>query len=102
MGCADRFCIWVAVGKPVQGGCTGNALCGLAGFQRLGSVQPVERPARMGFQIGEWFIFLDQLVKNPCKQAVLVDIGQIPGVINMLVRQHRTGLAPRACPRKSG
>ena len=75
--------------KPVRN--AGNSRCRLSGFDRLGGVQLVQAATRMGFQIGQRFVFGHQIGQHPGQQGMLVNIGQIPGMIDMLVRQH--GLA---------
>ena len=54
---------------------------GLAGFDCLIRVQIVQGAPGMGFDIADWFLFLGQILQHPDQQAVLVDIGHVPGVI---------------------
>jgi hypothetical protein len=50
----------------------------------------------VGFDIGQGFVFLGQVIQNPRKQSVLLHIGQISCVEMMLVGKHAAALAALA------
>ena len=56
----------------------------------------------MGFDVGERFILLRQVVKGAGQQAVLVHIGKVPGVKGVLIGQHGAGVAGGRGGRKPG
>ena len=75
--------VGMVLGEPVLMG--EDACGGFAGLCGLGGGEFVETSSGVGFNIGEGFIFLDQIVERPRQQRVLVNIGQIPGVEGVLI-----------------
>jgi hypothetical protein len=69
-----------------------NAQGGLACLGGLGAAQIVQPTPGMGFDIGERFVLARQVVQHPAQQRVLLDIGQVPGVIAVLIGKHRLAL----------
>jgi hypothetical protein len=65
----------------------------------LGAVQIVKPTPGMGFDIRQRLVLLRQIVQRPCQQRVLLDIGQISGGIDMLIRQHRDRVTGNDLPR---
>ena len=65
----------------------------LSGLEGLRGVKPVQAPSRVRLDIRERFVLLRQIVQNPRQKRMLVDVGQVPGVIDVLVGQHSTGVA---------
>ena len=78
-----RAGVGVVLGEPVLMG--EDAICGLTGLCGLGGGEVVETSPGVGFDVGEGFVFLNQIVERPRQQRVLVNIGQIPGVEGVLV-----------------
>jgi hypothetical protein len=73
-------------GEPRLG--DGDACCGLAGFQRLIAAQIIETPARVGLDIAQRFVFLDEVIQHDGQQRVLLDIGEVSGVEQVLIAEH--------------
>jgi hypothetical protein len=65
----------------------------LARLQRLGAAEVIERTARMGLDVAQGLGLDGQVVQRQRQKRVLVDIGEVPGVIGVLVGEH----AP-SCP----
>ena len=73
-------------GKPTFGEI--DARLRLAGFQRLVRSQIIKPPPGMGFDIAERFVLLGQVLQHPRQKCVLLHIGQISGVIDVLIGKH--------------
>ena len=57
----------------------------LARFLGFGAGQIIKTTARMGFDIGKRLVLLGKVIEHVAQQSVLLHIGQISGVIDMLV-----------------
>ncbi len=60
----------------------------LAGLDRLGGVKAVEPAPRVGFDVAERLWLVRQPPEHPGQKRVLPDVGQVPGMIGVLVGKH--------------
>jgi len=60
----------------------------LASLQRLLGIEAIETPAGMGLNVAQRFVLLNQIVEHRTQQGMLVDVGQIPGMVGVLIRKH--------------
>ena len=42
----------------------------------------------MGFDVADRFVLAGEIVQHPRQQGVFVDVGQISGVVDVLVAEH--------------
>ncbi len=74
----------------------------LAGLPRLGRAQVIKPAPGVGFDIGQRLVLLHKIGQHPGECGMLVHIGQVPGMIQVLIGQHGPALSGFARLEKPG
>ena len=90
----------VAVGQPALGQRAGDPGRGLARASRLGGAEVIEATPGVGLEVAQRLGFLGHPRQRHGQQRVLVHVGQVSGVIGVLIGQHGIGGNPHGRRRK--
>ena len=87
-GLREAAGIGVIGGKPAPRLGPQDAAGGLAGLARLGGVERIEAAPGVGFEVAERLVLARQVIEHHRQQRVLVHVGEVSGMVKVLVGKH--------------